>query len=134
MLALLAAGCSGSLEPQPVAIDRAECARCRMLISSDATGGQIVSARAEPRFYDDIGCLAADAPHDAAQTRIYVRTTAGTWMEARAAAFAEVPAANTPMGSNILAFASESAARAAVAGGRVLTWPDVVRTTGEAQP
>ena len=31
-----------------------------MLISSDRGGGEIMSSAEDTRFYDDIGCLAAD--------------------------------------------------------------------------
>ena len=56
-----ATGCAKkSLAPESVPLDRVECARCRMLISTDIGGGQIVSADDDTRFYDDIGCLAAD--------------------------------------------------------------------------
>src|SRR5690242_10075131 len=46
--------------PEPVPVDRAECARCRMLVSTEAGAGEIVSDHDDTRFYDDVGCLAAD--------------------------------------------------------------------------
>src|SRR3989304_519965 len=49
-----------SLSPEALPLDRVECARCRMLISTESGGGEIVSATEDTRFYDDIGCLAAD--------------------------------------------------------------------------
>ena len=49
-----------TLSPEPLPLDRVECARCRMLISTDSGGGEIVSATEDTRFYDDVGCLAAD--------------------------------------------------------------------------
>ena len=106
-----------------------------MLISSVATGGQIVSAGEDPSFYDDIGCLAADAARAvAAGTRAYVRTAAGTWVDAEAAAYARPEGAQTPMGSGVLAYETADAARAAAPGAEVLTWNDVVaREAREAQ-
>ena len=126
MAALLAAGCTGSLGPQPVPIDRAECARCRMLISSDATGGQIVAPHDDPRFYDDIGCLAADAARLAGDARAYVRTASGAWADARTAAYARPPGGRTPMGSGVIAFETAAAAQAAAPDTPILTWHDVV--------
>ena len=41
---------------------RAECAFCRMLVSSERGAAQIVSADADTRFYDDVGCLAEPTP------------------------------------------------------------------------
>jgi hypothetical protein len=113
-----------ALRPEPVALDRAECARCSMLISSDATGAQIVSRDGPTRFYDDIGCLAADATHIGRASRAFVRVADG-WIDVNEASFARPAGAHTPMGSGILAFRSADAARAADAHGRALAWADV---------
>jgi hypothetical protein len=126
MLALLAGACTDSLAPLPVPVDRAECARCRMLISGDATGGQIVSASGEPRFYDDIGCLAADAGRLGPNARAYVRTVTGSWTAAENAGYARTGKTATPMGSGIVAFETVDAARASVSVAQALAWPDVV--------
>ena len=101
-----------------------------MLISTEATGGQVVSTREEPRFYDDIGCLAADmagsSGSDTHGRRTYVRTRAGAWIDAGSAAYARPPGANTPMGSGILAFETIEAARAAAPGANPLAWVEVI--------
>ena len=56
----LTIGCGRKpLSPEPVPVDRVECARCGMLISSQSGGGEIVAAGEDTRFYDDVGCLAA---------------------------------------------------------------------------
>jgi copper chaperone NosL len=104
-----------------------------MLISSDATGGQIVSPHDDPRFYDDIGCLAADAARLSGDARVYVRTASGTWADAVTAAYARPAGSRTPMGSGLIAFETTAAAQAAAPGAPVLTWDDVVaRETAEA--
>jgi hypothetical protein len=105
-----------------------------MLISSDASGGQVVSTQGAPRFYDDVGCLAADAPSENAGTRAYVRTATGAWIAAAAAAYAQPAGAHTPMGSGLVAFDTVEQARAADRAGRALSWQDVVtRETSEAR-
>jgi hypothetical protein len=126
MLALLTGGCTDSLTPLPVPVDRAECARCRMLISADDTGGQIVSANDEPRFYDDIACLAADAARASEEARAYVRTVSGSWAAAERAGYAHAGKTPTPMGSGIVAFETVDAARASVSVAEAMTWQDVV--------
>jgi hypothetical protein len=100
-----------------------------MLISTDRGGGEIVSATEDTRFYDDVGCLAADweAHHGAA--RAYVRV-AGGWRDVETTSFAQPAAARTAMGSGIVAFAASDDARAADRAGRALTFGEIVRMSG----
>src|SRR5262245_24548194 len=116
---------------EPVPVDRVECARCRMLISTEAGGAQIVSAQDDTRFYDDVRCLAADwaTHHDGATA--FVRLADGRWIDAAAAAFAEPPNARTAMGSGLAAFATVEEARAADRDRRASTWNDVLQRTGD---
>lgn len=112
--------------PEALPVDRVECARCRMLISNERGAGQIVSASDETRFYDDVGCLAADwlTHHDGA--RAFVRVDTG-WLDAQAAAFARPAGAHTAMGSGVVAFrAPEDAARAG-RDGRASTFDEIAR-------
>jgi nitrous oxide reductase accessory protein NosL len=125
---LPAIGCATEARsPEPVPIDRVECARCRMLISSESGSGEIVSPSEETRFYDDIGCLAADWPSHRKGARAFVRLGDGAWTEAQTASYAQPASARTQMGSGIAAFATATEARAADPGGRVLTWNDVTQ-------
>jgi len=84
-----------------------------------------VSPGADTRFYDDVGCLAADwtsHPRDAAA---FVRA-GQEWREAGAAWFARPAAARTAMGSGLVAFARADEARAADRTGRALEWAEIV--------
>ena len=100
-----------------------------MLISTDSGGGEIVSATDDTRFYDDIGCLAADweAHHDHA--RAYVRV-AGGWRDVQAMSFAQPADARTAMGSGVVAFVAPGDARAVDRAGRALTFSEIVRMSG----
>ena len=130
-LSAAATGCAKkSLAPESVPLDRVECARCRMLISTDIGGGQIVSADDDTRFYDDIGCLAADWRARPGHGRAFVRIASGGWSDAVDASFARPAAVATAMGSGIVAFALAADARAADREGRALTFDEVVRTSG----
>lgn len=104
-----------------------------MLISSDRGGGEIVSATEDTRFYDDIGCLAADWQAHRDGARAFVRLADGQWRDALTAAFALPAGAATPMGSGLAAFATAADARAADRAGRALTFDAVVRHPGAAQ-
>ncbi len=126
-------GCtSRSLAPQPVPVDHVECTRCRMLISTTAGAGEIVSKSEDPRFYDDVGCLAADASAVQPDSRAYVHLPDDSWVEAVQASFAQPSTARTAMGSGFVAFRTAAEAKAADRASRVLTWDEVVRlqTTG----
>ena len=107
-----------------------------MLISTESGGGQILSAAEEPRFYDDVGCLAADWHDHAAGTKpwpmavLYVRLAAGGWVDAATAVYARPAGARTAMGSGLAAYASPEEARTADSGGRTMIFADVVQLIG----
>ena len=100
-----------------------------MLISTDSGGGEIVSATDDTRFYDDIGCLAADWETHHGGARAYVRV-AGGWKDVEAASFAQPPDARTAMGSGIVAFTAADEARTVDRAGRALTFGEIVRMSG----
>ena len=129
------AGCAAQARsPEPVPVDRVECARCRMLLSSEAGAAQIVSTRDETRFYDDVGCLAADwserlrrGASAAGTSTPFVHLRGGGWRDARTAWFARPPAAHTAMGSGLVAYESADEAKAADRDARALGWDEVTR-------
>jgi hypothetical protein len=105
-----------------------------MLVSSERGAAQIVSAGADTRFYDDVGCLAADwrarsGRADTADAHAFVRTNDGRWLDVADAVFARPAGARTAMGSGVVAFASPDDARGAGASG-VLTFDEVARAAG----
>jgi len=131
MASLWTIGCAAEARsPEPIPIDRVECSRCRMLISSDAGCGEILSAAADTRFYDDVGCLAADWTTHGAGARAFLRLPDGRWQDAQTAAYARPQGAHTAMGSGFVAFASQAEATAADRDGHALTFDDLLRLTG----
>jgi nitrous oxide reductase accessory protein NosL len=119
-----------SLSPEALPLDLVECARCRMLISTESGSGEIVSATEDTRFYDDIGCLAADWAAHHGEARAFVRTAGGRWSDAQAASFAHLADGRTAMGSGLAAFPTAAAAGAADRTGRALTFDDVLHLPG----
>ena len=101
-----------------------------MLISTESGGGEIVSATEDTRFYDDIGCLAADWAAHHGEARAFVRIAGGRWVDAHAASFAQPAGARTAMGSGIAAFPTAAGARTADRTGRALTFDEVLQLTG----
>jgi hypothetical protein len=100
-----------------------------MLISTDSGAGEIVSATDDTRFYDDIGCLAADWEAHHGDARAYVRVAA-EWRDVQATSFAQPADARTAMGSGIVALAAAADATVVDRAGRALTFSEVVRMSG----
>jgi copper chaperone NosL len=123
----LLAGCGAAPPgPEPIPLDRVNCARCGMLISSDIHSAQSQSHGRSTRFFDDIGCLAADSDAHAEDANRYVRLVSDAWSTTDAAWFARSASARTPMDYGILAFATEDEARAADRDGQAYQWPAIV--------
>jgi copper chaperone NosL len=102
-----------------------------MAVSDRRFAAQLLAPGDDPRFFDDVGCLASfvrskrDLP---AGWRAYVsdhRTQ--QWVAADAAVYTRVPALETPMGSHLVAHADEGSRRADLpeAKDALLTWADV---------
>jgi hypothetical protein len=101
-----------------------------MLISTASGAAQIVSSGEETRFYDDVGCLAADWDAHRGGARAFVRAADGSWSDVQDAVFGQPADERTAMGSGIVAFAAADEARAADRAGRALTFSDVVQMSG----
>jgi hypothetical protein len=97
-----------------------------MLISSDANAAQSQAHGRSTRFFDDIGCLAADGDARGDDANRHVRLVSGAWATTEAAWFARSATAKTPMDYGILAFATTDEARAADRDGEAYQWPAIV--------
>ena len=123
----LLASCGGAAPgPEPVPLDHVNCARCTMLISTDTHSAQSHAYGRSTRFFDDVGCLAADPDASARAANRYVRLVSGVWATTESAWFARSASAKTPMDYGILAFATEAEARAADREGQAHQWPAIV--------
>jgi hypothetical protein len=97
-----------------------------MLISSEANGAQSRAPGEPTRFFDDIGCLAADAKSRGDGTIGYVQLASGGWASTADAWFAVSTVTRTPMDYGIVAFASAEEAAAADRDARARRWRDVI--------
>ena len=123
----LLASCGGVPRgPEPIPLDRVNCARCSMLISRETHAAQSQAHGRSTRFFDDVGCLAADPDATAADANRYVRLVSGAWATTESAWFARSASAKTPMDYGVLAFATEEEARAADRDGQAHEWPAIV--------
>ena len=140
-LALVMAAACGAGAPEPAVLDvgREACTFCRMTVSQIDFASQVVVPGELPKFFDDLGCLGnyltstKDAP---AAAMIYVtdRRTK-TWVRADEAVFTREPALSTPMGSHLVAHATQASRDADpdVAAGVPVTLADVVPAAWRAQ-
>ena len=110
-LVMAASACSrGPLAPAPLDTRNDSCAECRMTVSAARFASQIVAPGEEPRFFDDLGCLAAhlrNRPPLPSGAVVYVadhRTR--EWAVAASAVFTKAAGLDTPMGSGVVAHAS----------------------------
>lgn len=106
-----------------------------MMVSSRMFASQIAAAGEEPKFFDDLGCLATwlektPMPKDAVLYVADHRT--GEWVSADRAVFSRVDTLDTPMGSHIVAHADEAsrAQDGAARGGTALTRAEALGRAG----
>jgi copper chaperone NosL len=133
-LAAALAACGGPPAPASLMAGVA-CSHCRMSVSDPRLAAQIASSADDPRFFDDIGCLAAylrehPLPADALA---YVADHAdGAWVRADRAVYSRAESLSTPMGSHIVAHADEAARAAdeAVRGAARLSFDEVLASAG----
>ena len=81
-----------------------------MTVSSARFASQLVAPGEEPRFFDDLGCLAAYLGEHASLPPGAIAYVAdhrsGEWVPAATAVYTRVPGLETPMGSHVVAHAS----------------------------
>ena len=132
LAAAILAGCSDSPPgPAPLDTKHEQCAFCRMGVSDRRFAAQLTAPGAEPKFFDDAGCLRdwLKEPKEKAAWIAWVsdhRTK--EFVPATTAVFTKSPTVQTPMSSGILAHA-DAASRdqdPAAAGGTPLAAADVL--------
>jgi copper chaperone NosL len=97
-----------------------------MLVSREDQSAEWIAAGEEPRFYDDIGCLATDGWKPPGRSARFVHA-GRTWFPAETAFYARPPDASTPMGYDINAFATREEAALRDREGRARSWNELVQ-------
>ncbi len=138
LLAFAAAGCRSS-EPRALVAGEDTCAYCRMSITDERFGAQVVTGTGKIHTFDSIECLAGFVVTLASETRVagvYVTDFAdpGTFVAAEQAVYIIDGHVDSPMGRRLIGFAADADTTAlrATYGGRVLSWPAVLREINEA--
>jgi copper chaperone NosL len=125
LLGLVACG-QRSLRPETVPVGRVACSVCGMLVSREDQSAEWIAAGEEPRFYDDIGCLATDPWSPPGRSARFVHV-GRFWSPAESVFYAHPPTLSTPMGYDVAAFATREAAAASDRAGRARTWQELSR-------
>jgi copper chaperone NosL len=124
--------------PGPAALDTRNdsCQSCRMTVSNPRFAAQLVAPGEEPRFFDDIGCLATYLRQNPSAGRGAVAFVADhrtrAWILATTAVYARVPRLETPMNSHLVAHADPASRNAdsEAAGGVVVAAGEIFGAAG----
>ena len=138
LLALGAAGC-GPRGPQPIAYGQDQCGYCRMTISDERFGSELVTRRGRVHKFDSVECLAnyylaqhGSEPAHSLWVTDYARP--GEFVSADSAHFVQGERVSSPMGMGLLAVSTPAEAErlAREHAGRRLSWEQVLETVARA--
>jgi len=108
-LAFALAGCGRPAAPAQPDTKHDACGWCRMAVSDLRFAAQLIAPSEEPRFFDDIGCLATFLKSGGAPARGQTAWVADhrtkQWLRASSAVYTKVPGLLTPMNSFLVAHA-----------------------------
>jgi copper chaperone NosL len=134
LLILLIALSSCGSNPEPINYGHDECEFCRMLITDNRYGSELVTDKGKVFKFDEVGCMIEYAIvknfiGDANQKFLVTDFAApGSFIDAADAFFVQNENYRSPMGLNVTAFDSEISRQKFVAenGGHLLNWVDVI--------
>jgi hypothetical protein len=97
LVGVLALGaCESPGEPKDPIWGKQACGACSMLVSEPAHAAQLVTKEETRVYFDDVGCMAAYMiERNLNPPKMWVRDSAGKWVDARSAKFKS--GAKTPM-------------------------------------
>lgn len=132
LILLILSGCKAG--PEPINYGHDECDFCRMLITDNRYGAELVTDKGKIFKFDEVGCMIEYAIvknliGDTNQKFLVTDfATPETLIDATKAFFVENENFRSPMGSNVMAFDSEVSRQkfTAESGGNLLNWLDVI--------
>jgi copper chaperone NosL len=131
-LAVATAACAPAT-PRAIANAGRSCDYCRMTISDERFGGQIITRKAKVYAFDSVECMAGYYLREAATlegSTLWVAdfSSPGHWLPATTARYARSEAHPSPMGLNLVSFAAgaDSTAIPSELEGAALSWAQVL--------
>lgn len=129
------AGCGGGSRdagPPSISYGAEPCARCGMLISDERHAAALVASDGTSLLFDDTGELIITVQEEGlAGRQVWVHAyDSRAWLDGFSARYVIDPNRNTPMGTGVIAFASDSDASSWSAGSTstVLSWTELLQT------
>jgi copper chaperone NosL len=109
-LAVVAGCAKGPAPPAQPDTKHDACGWCRMAVSDLRFAAQLAAPSEEPRFFDDIGCLASFLKSGGAPAKGQIAYVADhrtrAWVRASSAVYTKTPGLLTPMNSFLVAHAN----------------------------
>jgi copper chaperone NosL len=117
--------------PQAIADKGRSCDYCRMTISDERFGGQLITRKGKVYAFDAIECLASyylqnGVAGDGSSLWVADFANPGHWVEARNAVFVRNDAHQSPMGLNLVALRTDADKAANQVQGTTLRWQEVL--------
>lgn len=136
LLSLFLLSSCGS-EPEPINYGHDECEYCRMLITDNKYGAELITDKGKVYKYDSIECLINYAlaenliGNNEVKMLVCDFTNPGNFTDARAAFFLQNNNFRSPMGLNVMAFGEENNRSnfGKDNGGSRLSWIEVIELT-----
>jgi copper chaperone NosL len=130
LLQILAMSCGTSPPPAAALVPgQVACSTCRMIVLESRLASQLVAPNEEPRFFDDLGCLArylAETPTLPGGAVAFVADhRTGAWVRADRAVYLRADNIAAPMGSHVLAYETADSRAAEGVAGRPVDVQDV---------
>lgn len=120
--------------PEPINYGKDECEFCRMLITDNKYGAELVTDKGKIYKFDSVECLVDFAitknlTGDQTQTLLITDfSSPGNFVDARSAYYVRNNEFRSPMGLNVMAFGANTVMRKFVSenGGEVLSWVELI--------
>jgi copper chaperone NosL len=119
--------------PQPIADSGRPCDYCRMTISDERFGGQLITRKGKAYAFDSIECLASfylqqPATSDGSSVWVADFANPGHWIAAKNAVFGRSETNQSPMGLNLVSFdaSADSTTLPSDVRGATMRWPEVL--------
>lgn len=121
-------------KPEPINYGKDECEFCRMLITDNKYGAELVTDKGKIYKFDSVECLVDFAitknlTGDQTQTLLITDfSSPGNFVDARSAYYVRNNEFRSPMGLNVIAFGANTVMRKFVSenGGEVLSWVELI--------